>query len=191
MSCRWQRADQRDLQKIVLQITLRAADQDARGEDERAAENDLQRRHKEAHVEVAVADKGDGEQLEADDPESHVERQVYVRYEEGQGVQDAAYERGKARDRTPQDRAPAPGERPIVRKPLREAHADTSPHRGRKPYQKRDSGVPRRKSRRKQRRQRRNRPVHQTHETGLHNPQYEVLAVSRGRYLPAPKPQSL
>src|ERR671913_2635748 len=102
MSCRWQRADQRDLQKIVLQITLRAADQDARGEDERAAENDLQRRHEESHVEVAVADKGDGEQLEANDPKSHVERQVDVRYEEREGVQDAADEGSEAGDGTPQ-----------------------------------------------------------------------------------------
>src|SRR5918997_2831497 len=156
MSCRWQRADQRDLQKILLQIALRAPYQDARGEDERSAENDLQRRHKEAHVEVAVADKGDGEQLEADDPESHVERQVYVRYEEGQGVQDAADERGEARDLTPQERAPAPGERAIVRKPLREAHADRSPHRGRKTDQESDPRIPRSKSRSKQRCQRRN-----------------------------------
>ena len=36
----------------------------------------------EAHVEVAVADEGDGEQLDADDPEGHVERQADVRYEE-------------------------------------------------------------------------------------------------------------
>src|SRR5918995_6030531 len=170
MSYRWQRADQRDLQKILLQIALCATYQDARGEDERTAENDLQRRHEEAHVEVAVADKGDGEQLEANNPESHVERQVYVRYEERQGVQDAAYERGETGDRTPQERAPAPGERSIVRKPLREAHADPSPHRGRKPDKKRDPRVPRRKSRRKQRRQRRYRSIHQTDQGRLNDP---------------------
>jgi hypothetical protein len=75
---------------------LRAADEDARGEDERAAEDDLKRRHDEAHIEVAVADEGDGEQLEAYDAESHVERQADVRYEERQGVQDAPDERGDA-----------------------------------------------------------------------------------------------
>src|SRR5918995_2299650 len=191
MSYRRQRADQRDLQKILLQIALCATYQDARGEDERTAEDDLHRRHEEAHVEVAVADKGDGEQLEANDPKSYVERQIDVRYEERQGVQDAAYERGEARNRTPQERTTPPGERSIVRKPLREAHANPCPHGGRKTDQKRDPRVPRSKSRRKQRRQRRNRSVHQTHEAGLHNSQYEVLAVSRGRHLPAPKSQSL
>ena len=72
-SCRRQRGDQRDLLKLELQqIALRAPYQDAGGEDERAAEDDLHRRHEEAHVEVTVADKGDGEQFEANDPESHV-----------------------------------------------------------------------------------------------------------------------
>ena len=61
----------------------------------------MQRRHEEAHGEVAVADKGDGEQLEANDPESYIERQIDVRYEERQGVQDATDERGEARDGTP------------------------------------------------------------------------------------------
>src|SRR5829696_4023573 len=101
-SCRRpKRADQRDLLKLELQqIALRATYQDARGEDERAAEDDLHRRHEEAHVEVAVADKGDGEQLETNDPKSYVERQIDVRDEERQGMQDAACERGEARDRT-------------------------------------------------------------------------------------------
>src|SRR5918995_2278976 len=170
MSYRRQRADQRDLQKILLQIALCATYQDARGEDERTAEDDLHRRHEEAHVEVAVADKGDGEQLEANDPKSYVERQVDVRYEEREGVQDAADEGSEAGDRTPQERAPAPGERSVVRKPLREAHADSCSHRSRKPYKKCNPRVPRRKSRRKQRRQRRYRSIHQTDQGRLNDP---------------------
>src|SRR5215208_1182682 len=51
---------------------------------------------------------------EGNDPESHIERQVHVRYEERRGVQDAACERGEARDRTPQEGATSPGERPVV-----------------------------------------------------------------------------
>ena len=42
MSCLWQRADQSDLQKVLLRTALRATDQDARGEDERTAQNDLE-----------------------------------------------------------------------------------------------------------------------------------------------------
>lgn len=49
------------LPKSAHQALLSTPDQDARGENERAAEDDLKRRHEEAHVEVAVADEGDGE----------------------------------------------------------------------------------------------------------------------------------
>src|SRR5215210_3582856 len=147
--------------------------------------------HEEAHFEVAVANERDGEQLEADDPERYVECQIDVRDEERQGVQDAPYERREARDRTSYVRAPAPGERPIVRKPLRKAHADPCSHRSRKTHQKRHLRVPRRKRCRKQRRQRRDGSIHQANKRWLNNPQHEVLAVPRGPHLPAPKPHSL
>ena len=124
-----------------------------------------QRDHK-THFEVAVAMK---EMASSSKPttRSHIQSQLNVWYEERQGVQYATDERGEARDRTPQERAPAPGERSIVRKPLREAHADRSPNRGRQPDQKRDPRIPRRKSRRKQRRQRRHRSIHQAEGSGL------------------------
>jgi hypothetical protein len=80
---------------------LSATDHYSSQEYKRAPDAYLDSGDHKAHVEVAAAYKGDGEQLETNDPKSHVERQVDVRYEERQGVQDSTDERGEARDGTP------------------------------------------------------------------------------------------
>src|SRR3712207_9197667 len=66
-------------------------------------------RDEKAHPEVAVADERDRQQLEADHPERHVERQVHLRQQERQRVQDPPYERRNTRDRAPQKRMPEIG----------------------------------------------------------------------------------
>src|SRR5215217_5569089 len=72
---------------------------------------------------------------------------------------------------------PPSGERPIVRKPLGEAHADRRSNRRRQTHQERHPRITGSKSRREERRQRRNRPVHQPYQARLHHLQHEILAV--------------
>ncbi len=62
-------------------------------ENQSSANKNLDDRQGPAHPEVAVADKGDREKLEADHPEGHVQSHPELRQEERQRVQDASHDR--------------------------------------------------------------------------------------------------
>src|SRR3712207_8940395 len=57
-------------------------------------------------------------------PEGHVERHANLGQQERQCVQDSPDERSNPRDDAPHDGVSAAGHAPVVREPLREAHAD-------------------------------------------------------------------
>src|SRR5947209_1960769 len=100
------------------------ADRDADAEGDGAPHGHHQQRASHRHVEEAVPDPGDREQLERDDDAGDDERAVDVGDDERKRVEDAPERRHPPCYRPAHDRAAAPCYLSRVRQRLRPAHAD-------------------------------------------------------------------
>src|SRR6185312_5495098 len=101
-----------------VNIGLRASDQNADDENERAADQYLKRRHRQRRLHEAPADPGNHRELDRDHGEGKPRRRPKMRNEIWQRMTEAAERGHRAADDAANDRVAAAGERAVIRKRL-------------------------------------------------------------------------
>src|SRR3712207_1711320 len=92
----------------------RTADQNTRGENQRAAEHDLVGGAQERRLHVAPADPGDRPELDDDDEHRDGGCRPEVGHQIWQGMAEPAHRRHDPAGEAPGERRAAPGERAVV-----------------------------------------------------------------------------